>query len=318
MTLPGGTAQLDEIEIVPLAPRRREWLETARGAWSLRRTKIGVALIVIVVAVAAFGPLVAPYSPTEFVGPSFQRPSAIAKLGTDYLGRDVLTRVLYGGRTAIALALAATAIGMFFGMLLGILSGYSSRLVDETIMRLLDVLLAFPSIIFALLIIAMVGPRPWLIAIAVGISHVPGVARVARGVTLEVAGHDFIKSAKALGVSKLTIMRSQILPNITTPMFVRLRDPVWLLGQRHRGAELPRLWLAAAHGRLGPDDQRKPYRHLDPALRRAGARPADRHGDDRCEPDRRRAGADHHRHRPKGGSPVRKVVLRVDQRPAAP
>ena len=220
MTLPGATAQLDEIELVPLAPRRREWLETSRAAWSLRRTKIGVALIVFVLAVAAFGPLVAPYTPTEFVGPSFQQPSAIAKLGTDYLGRDVLTRVLYGGRTAIALALAATAIGMFFGMLLGILAGYSSRLVDETIMRLLDVLLAFPSIIFALLIIAMVGPRPWLIAIAVGISHVPGVARVARGVTLEVAGHDFIKAAKALGVSKLTIMRSQILPNITTPMFV--------------------------------------------------------------------------------------------------
>jgi peptide/nickel transport system permease protein len=220
MTLPGATAQLDEIELVSLAPRRREWLETSRAAWSLRRTKIGVALIVFVLAVAAFGPLVAPYTPTEFVGPSFQHPSAIAKLGTDYLGRDVLTRVLYGGRTAIALALAATAIGMFFGMLLGILAGYSSRLVDETIMRLLDVLLAFPSIIFALLIIAMVGPRPWLIAIAVGISHVPGVARVARGVTLEVAGHDFIKAAKALGVSKLTIMRSQILPNITTPMFV--------------------------------------------------------------------------------------------------
>lgn len=209
-----------EIGPEPLPLRRRGWLETPKAAWALRRTKIGVALVALVLVIAIFGPMMAPHTPTEFVGRTFRSPSKVAPLGTDYLGRDVLSRVLYGGRTTILLAVAATVVGMIFGILLGIFAGYSSRKVDEITMRLLDVLLAFPSIIFALLIVSMAGPRPWLIAIAVGISHVPGVARVARGVTLEVAGHDFIRAAEAISVSKLKIMRSEILPNIATPMLV--------------------------------------------------------------------------------------------------
>jgi peptide/nickel transport system permease protein len=216
-TLPEGP------EISPLAarkPRRREWVVTGRAAWALRRTKIGAAMFLIVLAIAILGPLFAPYSPTEFVGKTFEMPSSYAKLGTDNLGRDVLTRVLYGGRSVFTLALTATVVGMVLGTLLGMFAGYSSRRTDDLIMRLLDVLMAFPMIVFVLLIVAAVGPVPYVIALAVAVAHAPRIARVARGATLEIVGRDFILASEALGVPKWRIMVTELFPNITSPMFV--------------------------------------------------------------------------------------------------
>ena len=194
----------------------------ARAAWALLRTKIGVAFLLFVVAVAVFGPFLAPHSPTQFVDSPFHAPTGTARLGTDFLGRDVLSRVLYGGRTTLVLALLATAIGEVVGIFFGTLAGYSRRRVDEAVMRSFDVVLAFPAIIFVLLIVTMAGPNPWFIAIAVGLTHLPAVARVSRGATLQVANRDFVKAAEALGMSRLAIVRSQILPNITTPMLADL------------------------------------------------------------------------------------------------
>lgn len=207
---------------MPAPRRRREWVDLWRAAWALLRTKIGVAFILFVVAVAVFGPYLAPHSPTQFVDSPFHAPTGTATLGTDFLGRDVLSRVLYGGRTTLVLALLATAIGEVVGIFFGTLAGYSRRRVDEAVMRSLDVVLAFPAIIFVLLIVTMAGPNPWFIAIAVGLTHLPAVARVSRGATLQVASRDFVKAAEALGMSRLAIVRSQILPNITTPMLADL------------------------------------------------------------------------------------------------
>lgn len=209
-----------EIPHVAGRVRRREWVDTARTAWALRRTKIGVFLFLAILAVALFGPLVAPYSPTEFVGKTFEMPSSVAKLGTDNLGRDVLTRVLYGGRTVFSLALTATVVGMVLGIVLGMFAAYSRRITDEITMRLLDVVMAFPHIVFVLLIVAALGPKPYLIALAVAIGHAPRVARVARGATLEIIGRDFILASEALGVAKWRIMLTELFPNITSPMFV--------------------------------------------------------------------------------------------------
>ncbi|MEZ5124845.1 MAG: ABC transporter permease [Thermoleophilia bacterium] len=200
--------------------RRREWVETAKMAWGLRRTKIGVIGFFLILGIAVFGPLAAPYSPTQFVGQTFELPSATAWLGTDSLGRDVLSRVLWGGRTVFSLALSATVVGMTLGILLGMFAGYSRRSVDDVVMRLLDVIMAFPHIVFVLLIVAAVGSQPYLIALAVAIGHAPRVARVARGATLEVVGRDFILASEALGVPKWKIMLTEIFPNITSPMFV--------------------------------------------------------------------------------------------------
>ena len=206
--------------VAPARRRRREWVTTAKTAWALRRTKIGVAMFLVIVAIAVFGPYVAPYSPTQFVGMTFQMPSSVAKLGTDNLGRDVLTRVLYGGRTVLTLALTATIVGMALGILLGMLAAYSRRRFDEIIMRLLDVFMAFPMIVFVLLIVSAVGPKPLLIALAVAVASAPRIARVARGATLEIVGRDFILASEALGVPKWRIMLTELFPNITSPMFV--------------------------------------------------------------------------------------------------
>ena len=104
---------------MPAPRRRREWVDLWRAAWALLRTKIGVAFILFVVAVAVFGPYLAPHSPTQFVDSPFHAPTGTATLGTDFLGRDVLSRVLYGGRTTLVLALLATAIGEVVGIFFG-------------------------------------------------------------------------------------------------------------------------------------------------------------------------------------------------------
>jgi len=200
--------------------RRREWVQLLIDALHYRRTQIGLALFLFIVAVAVVGPYVAPYSPSEFIVAPFAKPSSIAKFGGDNLGRDVLTRVLYGGRSVLVLSIIATAIGMILGVSLGLFAGYARAAIDDVIMRLLDVLLAFPQIVFVLLLVSVLGPRLWLIVLTVGLSHAPRIARVARGSTLEVRERDFVKAAESLGVSRFKIAFTEILPNITSPLLV--------------------------------------------------------------------------------------------------
>jgi peptide/nickel transport system permease protein len=201
--------------------RASEWLMMLREAWRMGRTKVGLVIFAVLVLMAIVGPWVAPYSPTEFVAPPFAPPS-VPKLwlGSDYLGRDVLTRVLYGGRTVILLALAATLIGLLLGVTLGLITGYARRWIDESIMRLLDVVLAFPQIVLALLFVSILGPRLWLIVLIVGIGHAPRIARVARAATLEVAQRDFVRAAEAFGIARWKILFNEIMPSITSPLLV--------------------------------------------------------------------------------------------------
>lgn len=207
--------------LVVIAPDiSRPGLATLRDGWGFSRTKVGVGILASIVVLAWFGRYVAPNSSTALVGVPFEGPSATAWLGTDYLGRDVLSRVLYGGRTVLTLALAATIIGVALGAVLGLIAGYAKRWLEEVIMRTLDVLLAFPSIILALLFVSIVGPMLWLIVLMVGLSHVPRVARVMRAATLEVAQRDFVRAAEALGGTRTKIIVSEILPNTTSPLLV--------------------------------------------------------------------------------------------------
>jgi peptide/nickel transport system permease protein len=201
--------------------RHSEWLMTLREAWRMRRTKIGVGIFAFIVLLAIVGPWIAPYSPTEFVAPPYASPDPTKLwLGSDYIGHDVLTRVLYGGRTVILLALAATLIGLVLGVTLGLITGYARRWIDETIMRILDVVLAFPQIILALLFVSILGPRLWLIVLMVGISHAPRIARVSRAATLEVSQRDFVHAAEAFGVARWKILFNEIMPSITSPLLV--------------------------------------------------------------------------------------------------
>ena len=128
--------------------------------------------------------------------------------------------MLYGGRSVLILSIIATAVGMIIGVSLGLIAGYARAAVDDVIMRLLDVLLAFPQIVFVLLLVSVLGPRLWLIVLTVGLSHAPRIARVVRGATLEVKERDFVKAAESLGVSRFKIAFTEILPNITSPLLV--------------------------------------------------------------------------------------------------
>jgi peptide/nickel transport system permease protein len=212
---------LEALESVPLtAKARREWVQTISDAWRMRRTKIGFAVFLALLVIALFGRFIAPYEPTEFVGPPFSVPSVAAWLGTDFLGRDVLTRVLYGGLSVFVLGIAATVIGIVLGVSLGLVSGYARRWIDESIMRMLDVVLAFPSIVLAMLFVSILGPRLWLIVLMVGISHMPRIARVTRAATVELVARDFVTAAAAVGVTRRKILLYEVLPNISSPLLV--------------------------------------------------------------------------------------------------
>jgi peptide/nickel transport system permease protein len=206
---------------VPAPPRQhRPWLSLLAGAWYQGRTKVGLALLVLLVGTALVGPFFAPYSPTEFTGPPFAPRSSDATFGTDALGRDVLSRFLWGGRSVLALSVLATVIGVVFGTAVGLIAAYSRGVLDDVLMRSMDVILSFPQLVFALVLAATVGPKLWLLVLAVGITTIPRVARISRGVAVEVVERDFIRAAEAIGEPRRRILLGDVLPNITGPLLV--------------------------------------------------------------------------------------------------
>ena len=200
--------------------RQREWVQLPLDALHYRVTQVGLAMFLFIVSIAVVGPHIAPYSPYEFVTKPYAKPSAIAWLGGDNLGRDVLSRVLFGGRSVLILSTIATAIGMALGVSLGLVAGYARTAVSEVIMRGLDVMLAFPQIVFVLLLVSVLGPQLWLLVLGVGVTLAPPIARVVYGVTMEVKERDFVMAAESLGVSHFKIAFTEILPNIVSPLMV--------------------------------------------------------------------------------------------------
>ena len=199
---------------------RRQWVDLLGAVIRTRRGALGLALAGSVVLVAAIGPFVAPYSPDQSVTFPFAGPSSQYLLGSDMLGRDVLSRVLAGGWELLLMALAATVFGVFIGAAAGISAAYLRGRVDGFIMRTVDVFLAFPQLVFALLLVSIVGPKIWLIVVAVGFTHAPAVARVLRSSALEISERDYVKSIELQGVRPAKIMRSEILPNLVSPLMV--------------------------------------------------------------------------------------------------
>jgi peptide/nickel transport system permease protein len=192
----------------------------ARRAWYQARTKIGVLLVSLLVALALFGPFFAPHSPTDFAAVPFAHPSGAVPLGADNLGRDVLSRFLWGGRSILGLSLLATALGLTLGVSIGLLAAYTRSILDDVLMRAMDVILAFPSIVLALVVVATIGPKLWLLVLVVGLTTMPRVARVTRGASLEIVERDFVQAAEVLGESRTKILFGEILPSITSPLMV--------------------------------------------------------------------------------------------------
>jgi peptide/nickel transport system permease protein len=202
--------------------QRRPWLGILRSALRLTRTRIGVGIVMLMVAIAVFGPLVAPHSPTEFVAPPNSGPSGTAVFGADALGRDVLSRFLHGGLTVLWVSAGATFLGIVLGVIVGLVAAYSRNWLDDVLMRGNDVILAFPQIVLVLLAVTALGPKLWLIVVTVGLTHAPRVARVMRGAAQEVVERDFIKSAEAVGEKRSRIVFGELLPNVTSPLLVEI------------------------------------------------------------------------------------------------
>ena len=169
------------------------------------------------VFLAIVGPWIAPYGEHEIVGKPFTYAGSF--LGTDYLGQDVWSRVLRGGRSILVISLLATILGMVVGVLIGVIAAYAGGWTEEVVMRLNDVALAFPQILLALLVLTAVDqPRAWMIVLLVGLSHAPRVARLARGVALGLVSRDFVASAEALGESRTRVVLAEVLPNMNAPL----------------------------------------------------------------------------------------------------
>lgn len=191
-----------------------------RDALRNGRSIVGVVMVGFVVIVAVFGRLFAPYPVDKFVAPPFTPPSSAFPLGTDINGNDVLSQVLVGGWTVVWMSVVAATLGTVIGTLLGMLAGYLRGWVDEMVMRTADVWLAFPTLVFVLLFVTVVGREPLFLALLVGLPHIPQVARVIRGAALDVGTREYVESAKALGSGALRTNLVQILPNILPTLLV--------------------------------------------------------------------------------------------------
>jgi peptide/nickel transport system permease protein len=176
---------------------------------------IGLGLVAIVLGIALIGPLFAPYSPSALPGIPYGRPSGEFLLGTDFLGRDVLSRVLWGGRSVIALATVATLLGYIVGATIGLVSGYVRGLADAVLMRMMDLILAFPAILFLLIIATGAGASVPALVAGIAIIHVPQIARVIRAATLDVSVRAYVEAAIARGERMTAVIFREILPNIT-------------------------------------------------------------------------------------------------------
>jgi peptide/nickel transport system permease protein len=213
-------ALLEGGEIAEARMRRRQWLFNIGRAVRTRRGIVGLSLMTVVGLIAVVGPFVTPYSATSFQTLPFAKPSGRFLLGGDVLGRDVLSRILDGGWELLLMAAASAAFGVIVGAMSGIAAAYLRGKVDGLIMRTVDVILAFPQLVFALLLVSIVGPKVWLIIVAVGLTHAPQVARVIRSATLDISEREFVKAVELQGTSSARVMVGEILPNLITPLMV--------------------------------------------------------------------------------------------------
>lgn len=183
---------------------------------------VGLVLVVIIVLSAVFAPILTPY---DYEGMDLrnakQYPSSAHWLGTDQNGRDILTRVLYGGRTSLLISLVAIAISLVAGGLLGAVASYFGGMLENVIMRLLDILMAVPAILLAVAISAALGNGMINCAVAIGVSSLPTFARIIRASVLSIKNQEYIEAAKACGVRDFRIILRHVIPNSLAPIIVQ-------------------------------------------------------------------------------------------------
>jgi len=181
---------------------------------------IGVVIILLWVFVALAAPIISPYSPTGIQGDKLESPSQEHWLGTDHIGRDVLSRLFWGTRVVVLLAPVSVLFGLMIGAPLGLISGYVGGAVDMLIMRVTDILMSFPTLLIYILIITSVGPSPLIVVISVAIGNVPTVTRIVRSLALDERTKDYVNAARLRGERRPYILLREILPNVSGPLIV--------------------------------------------------------------------------------------------------
>jgi peptide/nickel transport system permease protein len=224
---PGGGGELREVVRPRPAPTARPSVvrRMARGVARLRESTtacIGLGIIMFWLVMAVLAPWIAPFPPNaqDYAALANPTPSAAHWLGTDHLGRDILSRILWGARTVLLVAPLTVIAATILGSLLGLYAGYYRGLVDVVLSRISDIVLSFPAIILYLVIIARFGASVWNIILVLTLTRAPIIFRIVRGLTLELREREYVAAAKMRGESPLYIMVVEILPNARGPLLV--------------------------------------------------------------------------------------------------
>jgi peptide/nickel transport system permease protein len=181
---------------------------------------LGLAMLAILSVVTALAPWIAPFDPSATSPNSLAGPSARHWLGTDSIGRDVLSRLIVGGRTTLLITVVAVSLALASGLVLGLLSGYLGGLVDDIIMRILDVVFAFPVFLLAVAVVAALGPTVPNLILTIAIVYTPTMARVVRGPVLSVKRWDHVEAARSIGVGEVRLVLRHVLPMVVSPIVV--------------------------------------------------------------------------------------------------
>jgi peptide/nickel transport system permease protein len=201
----------------------RAYRPALRRLWRNKAATVGLVVIGVMAGVALLAPLIAPYDPTA-QNPllQLQHPSLAHLMGTDEFGRDVFSRIIYGTRPSLAVGFIAVGIATVAGLAVGVTAGYCGRWVDNVLMRFMDVIFAFPDVLLAIAIVAMLGSSLPNVMIAIGVVYTPIFARISRSAVLGITTMPFMEAAQAAGTPHLKIIARHVLPNIVAPVIVQI------------------------------------------------------------------------------------------------
>lgn len=205
-------------DITPVVPARKGWRDRLSGGIVL--LGVGLLMLAVMVVTTVLAPWIVPFDPSASIAMPLSPPDAQHLLGTDVIGRDILSRLIAGGRTTLLITGIAVSLALAAGLILGLLSGYLGGAIDETIMRILDVVFAFPVFLLAIAVVAALGPTVPNLIITIAVVYTPAMARVVRGPVLSVKQWDHVEAARSIGMGDLRIVSRHILPIVASPVVV--------------------------------------------------------------------------------------------------
>ena len=202
------------------ATARSMWTITMRRLQRSKTAMVGLTIVCVLLLVALLADVLAPYGPTETTPNSISLPTWDNLMGTDLLGRDVLSRVIHGSRISVMVGLLSIILAIFVGIPLGVTAGFYGGRIDNLIMRLMDVVLAFPTFLLAIVLMVILGASTMNVVWALAIVRIPILARIVRGSVLSVKENEYIEAVKALSLSQVRVLRRHVLPNCLAPIIV--------------------------------------------------------------------------------------------------